>query len=89
MTADLASALENHAARIGAELNLAVDLDGKVIPGAKPPAAWIPTLVAALNAAPASDAGGASSYVTPPGLAGFHCARAAPDEIGRVALGFS
>ncbi|HTP40112.1 MAG TPA: EAL domain-containing protein [Steroidobacteraceae bacterium] len=90
----VASALGNLAQRVGADLTLLLDLDGNVTRG-EGTAPIAPELVAAIAAANASDADGAQFLVTP-GAAGsgntvyqvFTSPVQAPDEIGRVAVGF-
>jgi diguanylate cyclase (GGDEF)-like protein len=83
----VASALANHAARIGATLTLALDLDGNVIARGEGSAPVDPALVAAVDAA----ADGAAQFVTT--ASGVHqiftSPVLAPDEIGRIAVGFT
>ncbi len=86
----VASALANHARRIGADVTLAVDLDGKVIARGEGTAAIEQELVAALSSARGADADGAQFVTTSAGVYQVFTAPVmAPDEIGRVALGFA
>jgi len=87
----IASALANHAARIGADLTLALDLDGKVIARGEG-AATDPTLVAAIDAsAERTDGDGKARFVVAPNgvYQVFMAPVLAPDEIARIVLGFS
>ena len=86
----VASALANHAARIGADLTLAVDLDGEVIARGDARGSTDPALLAELNAAGDREEGEAGFIVTPSGTwQVFVSPVLAPDEIGRIALGFA
>ncbi|MEJ0099955.1 MAG: EAL domain-containing protein [Pseudomonadota bacterium] len=86
----VASMLANHSRRIGADVTLALDLDGKVIARGEGTAAIENELVAGLASARAADAGGAQFVVTSAGVYQVFTAPVmAPDEIGRVALGFA
>jgi EAL domain-containing protein (putative c-di-GMP-specific phosphodiesterase class I)/GGDEF domain-containing protein len=86
----VASALANHATRIGADLTVAMDLDGQVIARGEAPGAVDPTLLAALNASAGDESGEARFVVTPSGAwQVFVSPVLAPDEIGRIALGFA
>jgi len=85
----VASALSNHARRVGADVTLALDLDGKVIAsgeGMRPD----PKLVAAIDAGANVDSGGARFIVSAAGVHQVFVAPVlAPDEIGLVAMGFA
>jgi diguanylate cyclase (GGDEF)-like protein len=87
------SALANHAARIGADLTIAVDLDGMVLArgsarGAR--GALDPALLAALKSPDEGYQDAARFIVAPTGAwQVFVSPVLAPDEIGRVALGFA
>jgi len=85
----VASALDTLAQRVGADLSLALDLQGREIAhGGK--ADIDPALVTAVAAGQASEAEGAQFLVTPGGVYQvFTAPILAPDEIGRIALGFS
>ena len=86
----LASALGNHAARIGAQLTLALDLDGKVIAHGEGTADIDAELVAALNRGIQANSRGAQFIMSRTGVYQVFTAPVlAPDEVGRVALGFS
>ncbi len=86
----LASALGNHAARIGAQLTLALDLDGKVIAHGEGTVDIDPELVGALNRGMQRNARGAQFVMSRTGVYQVFTAPVlAPDEVGRVALGFS
>jgi diguanylate cyclase (GGDEF)-like protein len=86
----VASALANHAARVGADLTLALDLDGGVIASGEGTHAPDPQLVAAINASEGLASGHARFVVTPGGVQQvFTSPVLAPDEIGHVALGFA
>ncbi|HXC60956.1 MAG TPA: EAL domain-containing protein [Steroidobacteraceae bacterium] len=87
----VASALSNHAARIGADLTLALDLDGKVIARGEG-AAVDPTLIAALDAsAEQTEGDGKARFIVAPNgvYQVFMAPVLAPDEIARIVLGFS
>jgi diguanylate cyclase (GGDEF)-like protein len=85
----VASALSNHARRVGADVTLALDLDGKVIAsgeGMRPD----PKLVAAINAGADVESGGARFIVSAAGVHQVFIAPVlAPDQIGLVAMGFA
>ncbi|MFO1505181.1 MAG: EAL domain-containing protein [Steroidobacteraceae bacterium] len=84
------SALVNHAARIGADLTVAVDMDGQVIARGDAGHAVDPALLAALNAPDDGLRDSTRFIVTPSGVwQVFVSPVLAPDEIGRVALGFA
>jgi EAL domain-containing protein (putative c-di-GMP-specific phosphodiesterase class I)/GGDEF domain-containing protein len=85
----VASALTNHAARVGADLTVAIDMEGKVI--ARGDAGDVdPALLAALGSTDEGSQGRARFIVAPSGAwQVFVSPVLAPDEIGRVALGFS
>jgi EAL domain-containing protein (putative c-di-GMP-specific phosphodiesterase class I)/GGDEF domain-containing protein len=86
----VASALANSAHRIGAELTLALDLDGKLIARGEDTVGIAPEVVAAIAAGSAADAAGAKFLVSQAGAYQiFTSPVLAPDEIGRIAFGFS
>jgi EAL domain-containing protein (putative c-di-GMP-specific phosphodiesterase class I)/GGDEF domain-containing protein len=88
----VASALGNHAARIGADLTLALDLDGKVIGRGKSDAKVDAALGAALDAdAQASGGDGKARFIVAPNgvYQVFMAPVLAPDEIAHIVLGFS
>src|SRR5512139_3674256 len=86
----VASALVNHAARIGADLTVAVDLDGQVIAQGAGTGGVDPALLAALNVSADGDTGKARIVVASSGAwQVFISPVLAPDEIGRIALGFA
>lgn len=89
-TATLASALGNHATRIGADLTVAFSLEGKIIASGEGTRAVGPELARALvqqgehdSAAPRFVVSGKDVYQV------FMAPVRAPDEIARVALGFT
>jgi len=85
----VASALSNHAARIGADLTLALDLDGKLIASGGG-SSTDPALIAALGSGVGNGAGDARFITAPTGVYQvFMSPVRAPDEIGWIALGFS
>jgi diguanylate cyclase (GGDEF)-like protein len=84
------SALANHAARIGADLTVAVDQEGQVIARGDDRGAVDPALLAALNPANDHDQDKARFIVARSGAwQVFVSPVLAPDEIGRIALGFA
>jgi diguanylate cyclase (GGDEF)-like protein len=84
----VSSALANHASRIGAALTVAVDTEGQVIALGDAQGAADPALLAALSSD--IDEGKARFIVTPSGAwQVFVSPVLAPDEIGRIALGFA
>jgi diguanylate cyclase (GGDEF)-like protein len=90
----VASALANHGERIGADLTLALDTEGKLIASAENTAQLEPELIAAVAAAelpdadgPGSSAGSAQFVVTSSGV--HQVFTSALDEIGRIAVGFT
>lgn len=84
------SALANHAARIGADLTLAVDLDGQVISRGEAKGQVDPALLAALADDTGEDSGRTRFIVAPSGAwQVFVSPVRAPDEIARIALGFA
>ena len=86
----VASALANHAARIGADLTVAVDQDGQVIARGDDRGTVDPALLAALNPANDHNQDKARFIVAPSGAwQVFVSPVLAPDEIGRIALGFA
>jgi diguanylate cyclase (GGDEF)-like protein len=88
--ATVASALANHAARIGADLTVAVDLDGQLIARGEERGAADPLLLAALNAVAGDNPDRARFIVAPSGTwQVFVSPVRAPDEIGRIAIGFA
>jgi diguanylate cyclase (GGDEF)-like protein len=85
----VASALTNHAARMGASLTLALDLDGKLIASGGQ-TATDPELLAALKAGAGLGARDARFITVPTGVYQvFTSPVLAPDEIAYIALGFS
>jgi len=84
----VSSALTNHAARIGADLTVALDLDGQVIARGDAGGAVDPLLLASLKSE--DDDARARFIVTPSGVwQVFVSPVLAPDEIARIALGFA
>lgn len=63
----------NHATRIGADLTVAMDLDGQVIARGEAPGAVDPTLLAALKPGAGDESGEARFVVTPSGAARAEC----------------
>src|SRR5512139_2146729 len=63
----VASALANHAARIGADLTVAMDLDGRIIARGDSGRAPDPELLSALNAIEDDGQGGANFIISPSG----------------------
>ncbi|HYP80387.1 MAG TPA: EAL domain-containing protein, partial [Steroidobacteraceae bacterium] len=85
----VASALSNHATRIGANLTLALDLDGKLIASGGR-SSTDPGLIAALAAGVGKGTGDARFITAPTGVYQvFISPVLAPDEIAYIALGFS
>jgi diguanylate cyclase (GGDEF)-like protein len=87
----LGSVLDNHARRIGANLTLALDLDGNVVAhgGESDAAAVDQELVAAIASGDATDGGTQFLVAHSTAYQVFTSPVLAPDEIGRVALGFA
>jgi len=87
----LGSVLDNHADRIGANLTLALDLDGNVVAhgGASDAAAVDQELIAAIASSEPTDSGAQFLVAHSTAYQVFTSPVLAPDEIGRVALGFA
>ncbi|MEO6079516.1 MAG: EAL domain-containing protein [Steroidobacteraceae bacterium] len=86
--ATLASALGNHAERIGADLSLALDLDDNLLAHGEGTAAVDAELVASLNLGLQHSAGGARFVMSHTGVYQvFSASVPAPDEIGQLVFG--
>jgi diguanylate cyclase len=89
-TPTVASALGNHAARIGADLTLALHLDGQVLALGEGSAPLDATLVAALNESAMTNLDGAQFVASGADIYQVFVASVhAPDEVARVVLGFA
>jgi predicted signal transduction protein with EAL and GGDEF domain len=89
-SATVGSALANHARRIGADLTLALDLNGKLMARGEDAGPLDPQLVAAITRGSGGDSDGAQFIVGDEGVQQVFIAPVlAPDEIGHVAMGFA
>lgn len=85
----LASALDNHALRIGADVSFALDLDGEVIGRGRRTPDDLAALVAAMGRAQGPIRQGAQFVSAGSGIYQvFSAPVMAPDEVGSVVLGF-